>query len=206
MNFNLKTKVFKSLVIYLTLLLIYSCGSNELKQNKDGEKSSKNEKELVLIETPSVKTELKIETENQEEHKAEREIEKTKEVLNKKKEISKPIPFHTSSSPSGGSASCYGGEIRFYEKDSNSIKRFYIATPNTRNIKNEEFCKISFKVIADANGNVISARVTSSGTTTTNQELINQVRDVVKSQLKYNKVDPNTPLFRDIISINIQPN
>jgi hypothetical protein len=62
MNFNLKTKVFKSLVIYLTLLLIYSCGSNELKQNKDGEKSSKNEKELVLIETPSVKTELKIET------------------------------------------------------------------------------------------------------------------------------------------------
>jgi hypothetical protein len=206
MNFNLKTKVFKSLVICLTLLLIYSCGSNELKQIKDGEKSSKKEKELVQIETPSVKTELKIETENQEEHKSESEIEKTKEVLNKKKEISKPIPFHTGSSPSGGSAKCYGGELPLFNKDTNAVKRFYVSFPNTGKILNEEFCKISFKASVDANGDIISIRVNSSGTTTTNQELINQVRDVVKAELKYNKVDPKTPVFSDIISITIQPN
>lgn len=105
-----------------------------------------------------------------------------------------------------GSAKCYGSELRFYDKDTLSIKRYYISIPNTSNIKNEEFCKISFKTSVDANGDIISVRVNSYGTTTTNQELINQVRDIVKSQLKYNKVDPNTPVFSDNITIVIQPN
>jgi hypothetical protein len=87
-----------------------------------------------------------------------------------------------------------------------NVKRFYERTPNTSNIKNEDFCKISLKVSVDANGNVISVRVNSSGTTTNNQSLINQVRDIVKSELKYNKVDPKTPVFSDVISITIQPN
>jgi hypothetical protein len=206
MKISLKTEVFKSLAVFLTLLLFCSCGSKELKQNKDGEKSSRKEKVLVQNETPSIKTEQKLKPEIQQEQKSEREIEKTKEVLNKKKEISKPIPFHTGSSPSGGYAKCYGAELPLYNKDTNAVKRFYVSLPNTGEIKNEEFCKISFKASVDANGDIISVRVNSSGTTTTNQELINQVRDVVKSQLKYNKVDPNTPLFSDIISITIQPN
>lgn len=205
MSFSLKTEVFKSLLIYITILLLSSCNSREYKQNKDVRKPLEMKKDLVQNETPSINAEQKIKTEIQQEQKSEKEIEKTKEVI-KKKEIRKPTPFQTGSTPSGGSAKCFGGKIRFYDKDTNTVKRFYTSIPNTRNIKNEEFCKISFKVIADPNGNVISVRVTSSGTTTKNQELINQVRELVKSELKYNKVDPETPVFSDNITVVIQPN
>lgn len=86
-----------------------------------------------------------------------------------------------------------------------NVVRMYVRQPNTNNIKNEDFCKISFNVSVDANGNVIAIRVNSAGTTTNNQSLINQVRDLVKSELKYNKVDPKTPVFKDEVSITIQP-
>ncbi len=87
-----------------------------------------------------------------------------------------------------------------------NVKRFYVSTPNTSSIKNEDLCKITFKVSVDANGNLIAVRVSSGGTTTNNQSLIAQVRDIVKSQLKYNKVDAGTPVFNDEITIIIQPN
>lgn len=125
-------------------------------------------------------------------------------------------PFGGSGGSGGGNT---GGNGKGFGKDNGdgkgpgtgpgsggNVKRFYERTPNTSNIKNEDFCKISLKVSVDPNGNVISVRVNSSGTTTNNQSLINQVRDIVKNELKYNKVDPKTPVFSDIISITIQPN
>jgi hypothetical protein len=223
MNFNLKTKVFKSLVICLTLLLIYSCETSEQNQFKQQKKeklltNNKEKSKEQSVENVSSKEVVSIES----------KIEKDKVVkpklLSKKKdkieyfEISdssksynqiktESIPFKYSGHPFAGSGASSNKKNGVGEPaKENEIKRFYISTPNLSKIKNDEFCKISFKISADANGNVISARVTSSGTTTTNQELINQVREIVKSELKYNKVDPNTPVFSDLISIAIHPN
>lgn len=129
---------------------------------------------------------------------------------------SSPNPFGGSGGSGGGNT---GGNGHGIGKDNGdgkgpgtgpgsggNVKRFYVTTPNTSNIKNEDFCKVSLKVSVDANGNVISARVNSSGTTTNNQSLINQVRSIVMQEMKYNKVDPKTPVFTDVISITIQPN
>ncbi|MFN5982833.1 MAG: hypothetical protein ACK479_05160 [Fluviicola sp.] len=231
MNFIIKTKVFKSLVICLTLLLICSCDSSVQKQFKQQKKekhltNNKEKSKEQSVENVSSKEVVSIEY-NIEKEKVEKRKTVEKVISDSSKSINKNTqetntnkysenPFAGTGGTNShkepgrdhgnGSAKCYGSELRFYDKDTLSIKRYYVSIPNTSNIKNEEFCKISFKASVDANGDIISVRVNSYGTTTTNQELINQVREIVKSELKYNKVDPNTPLFSDLISITIQPN
>lgn len=223
MNFILKTEVFKSLVIFLTLLLFCSCGSKEQKQfkrnkvekhitiNKDKSNEQSNKD---LGSKQNIKIESKIEIDKVEKPKLSisenKNIEKveisdsTKSTIQNKPESN---PFKYSGHPFAGSGASSNKKNGVEEPGKeNKIIRYYISSPNLKKIKSEEFCKVSFKVNVDANGNVISARVTSSGTTTNNQSLIIQVRELVKSELKYNKVDLDTPVFIDNISIVIQPN
>ena len=219
MKISLKTEVFKSLAVFLTLLLIYSCDSSEekkIKQNKvethltkNKDNSNKDVESNKIIEIES-----KIEIDKVEKNKPSlseiKNIEpieisdSTKSTIQNKPES---VPFKYSGHPFAGSGASSNKKNGVGEPGiENKIIRYYISSPNLKKIKSEEFCKVSFKVSVDANGNVISARVTSSGTTTNNQSLINQVRELVKSELKYNKVDPDTPVFIDNISRVIQPN
>ena len=61
-----------------------------------------------------------------------------------------------------------------------------------------------FKVTIDANGNVISAQVVKGSTTTTDQALINKVKQAVIKQVKYSK-SPGSSAVVKIYNITLQP-
>ena len=62
----------------------------------------------------------------------------------------------------------------------------------------------SFKVLIDANGNVMSAQVIKGSTTTTDQVLINKVMKAVKQQVKYSKA-PGSPAVSKIYTFKLKP-
>lgn len=129
---------------------------------------------------------------------------------------SSPNPFGGSGGSGGGNQGGNGkgigkdngdGEGKGTGKGSGgNVKRFHISKVSTNDIKNEDFCKITFKLKVDYNGNIVVIQVLNNGTTTNNQTLISTVKDRVKSQLKYNQVDPKTPLLTDEVTFLIQPN
>lgn len=60
-------------------------------------------------------------------------------------------------------------------------------------LENEQDATIYFKLTIDANGNVLSASVMSK-TTTTDQQLINQVKEAVIEQVKFSKSPGSAPI------------
>lgn len=61
-------------------------------------------------------------------------------------------------------------------------------------LENEQDATIYFKLTIDENGDVLSASVTSK-TTTTNQQLINQVKEAIIKQVKYSKSPGSEPIY-----------
>jgi hypothetical protein len=71
-------------------------------------------------------------------------------------------------------------------------------TPNT------SVCQIALKLIIDSNGNVVAVSEIRDKTTTTNQTLINEVKDLVKKEVKYD-ARPNTPNATVYYTVTVQP-
>ncbi|MDG0974711.1 MAG: hypothetical protein P8O07_11185 [Crocinitomicaceae bacterium] len=71
-------------------------------------------------------------------------------------------------------------------------------TPNTA------LCQIALKLIIDANGNVVSVLEIRENTTTTNQVLIDEVKSLVKKEVKYDARlgAPNATVF---YTVTVQP-
>jgi hypothetical protein len=88
-----------------------------------------------------------------------------------------------------------------------AVKRFYINTPNTSGIHNDEFCTITFRVIVDENGELVGnpTLVGGTATTTSNSGLIEQVKQLVKRELRYNAVK-GAERFTDKVMIQIKAN
>ena len=72
------------------------------------------------------------------------------------------------------------------------------------NMEYDHAVTFSFKVLIDSKGNVMSAQVVKGSTTTTDQVLINKVRQAIISQVKYSKAD-GAPAVTKIYLITLQP-
>lgn len=73
------------------------------------------------------------------------------------------------------------------------MRRFLIAKPQTNDIKTAETCKIVYIVEVDASGQVVAQpKCKTSQTTTTDQELIGKVANLVYHETRYNKVEGAT--------------
>lgn len=72
------------------------------------------------------------------------------------------------------------------------------------NLDYDHSVTFNFKVLIDANGNVMSAQVIKGTTTTTDQVLINKVLSAVKKQVKYSKA-PGAPAITKNYSITLRP-
>jgi hypothetical protein len=71
-------------------------------------------------------------------------------------------------------------------------------TPNT------SVCEIALKLIIDSNGNVVAVSEIRDKTTTTNQSLINEVKSLVKKEVKYD-ARPNTANTTVYYTVTVQP-
>lgn len=76
---------------------------------------------------------------------------------------------------------------------------------NTNDIYVSSTIIVSFIVVIDENGRVISARPNRSKTTTNDQRIINQVEALCKSQLKYTP-SPGSGLIEKTYTVQISPN
>ena len=72
------------------------------------------------------------------------------------------------------------------------------------NIDYAHVVHLSFIVMVDAKGNVINAKVYKNKTTTTDQVLINKVRNAIVNQVKYSKA-PGASLMTRTYSLTIMP-
>lgn len=70
---------------------------------------------------------------------------------------------------------------------------------------NDEKCKIQVKAVVDSQGKVIHAESIRSGTTTTNQTLINEVISLVKKEIRY-KEKPGAANEIAFITVSVTPN
>jgi|SRR5690554_2661221 len=77
-----------------------------------------------------------------------------------------------------------------------------ISNPKT---DNNEFAKIAFKLLIDSRGKVVRADVIRANTTTTNQELINEVTKIVKAEVLY-KEKPGAPNELVYYTVSVSPN
>jgi hypothetical protein len=71
-------------------------------------------------------------------------------------------------------------------------------TPNTA------LCQIALKLIIDANGKVVSVLEIRENTTTTNQVLIDEVKSLVKKEVKYD-ARPGAPNATVFYTVTVQP-
>lgn len=69
---------------------------------------------------------------------------------------------------------------------------------------NNQRCKIALKLTIDASGKVYEAHVIRANTTTTNQQLINEVISLVKKEVTY-KEKPGAPNETAFYTVTIQP-
>lgn len=73
---------------------------------------------------------------------------------------------------------------------------------NTSGIRSNQDCTIKMRLTINSEGNVVGVEV-MPGTTTSDQNLIQQITSLVKQQIKYNK-RPNTATERIPYSVNIK--
>ncbi|HTO38544.1 MAG TPA: hypothetical protein VL021_08980 [Brumimicrobium sp.] len=78
----------------------------------------------------------------------------------------------------------------------------FISDPQT---PNNEICEIQVKAIVDSQGKIIHAESIRSGTTTTNQTLINEVVSLVKKEIRY-KEKPGAANEIAFITVSVKPN
>jgi hypothetical protein len=71
-------------------------------------------------------------------------------------------------------------------------------TPNT------SVCQIALQLIIDSNGNVVAVSEIREKTTTTNQVLIDEVKSLVKKEVKYD-VRPGSPNATVYYTVTVQP-
>ncbi|MEJ6756051.1 MAG: hypothetical protein QNK78_03495 [Crocinitomicaceae bacterium] len=69
----------------------------------------------------------------------------------------------------------------------------------------DQVVKFAFKLTVDANGNVLKADVIMGQTSTTDQVLINKVKNAVIRQVKYSKSEGSAVVFKNY-TFSIQPN
>jgi hypothetical protein len=69
---------------------------------------------------------------------------------------------------------------------------------------NTSVCQIALKLIIDSNGNVVAVSEIRDKTTTTNQALIDEVKSLVKKEVKYD-ARPNTPNATVYYTVTVQP-
>jgi hypothetical protein len=69
----------------------------------------------------------------------------------------------------------------------------------------DQVVKFAFKLTVDANGNVLKADVIMGQTSTTDQVLINKVKNAVIRQVKYSKSKGSAVVFKNY-TLTIQPN
>ncbi len=74
---------------------------------------------------------------------------------------------------------------------------------NTEGLEFNQTCTIVLKLTINADGKVIRTEVISGRTTTTDQRIINQIAELVKQQIRYNK-KPNSSLEKIALSLNIK--
>ncbi len=84
------------------------------------------------------------------------------------------------------------------------IERKRLNDPDIDHLESSEYATIMLIVTIDAQGNVIGAVCNKSGTSTTNQILINRVISEVKKQVKYTK-DPGASPAKVSLTVKITP-
>lgn len=70
----------------------------------------------------------------------------------------------------------------------NGDGRVRLNEPNVDNIQSDVSCKVGLKLTINADGQVVSAVTVSKNTTTSDQRIVNQVKNAVINQVRYNKV------------------
>lgn len=98
----------------------------------------------------------------------------------------------------GGGAGTGGGG----EGDS-SGERIRLNNINTEGLEFNQTCTIVLKLTINAEGKVIRTEVISGRTTTTDQRIINQIAELVKSQIRYNK-KPGAAIEKIALTLNIK--
>jgi hypothetical protein len=89
--------------------------------------------------------------------------------------------------------------------DDNGVSRRLIKNPDVSKLFSKESCTIVFLITVDQNGEILGIpEVNRAWTTTSDEELIKKVSELVKSQAKYNPVkwEGNTEMS---ISIRVYP-
>lgn len=100
------------------------------------------------------------------------------------------------SGPGTGSGPAGGGMVG--RGRNNGIK----SKPQT---PNDEFCEIQVKAVVDSQGKIIHAEFIRTGTTTTNQTLINEVISLVKKDIRYEE-KPGAANEIDFFTVSVEPN
>jgi hypothetical protein len=72
--------------------------------------------------------------------------------------------------------------------DPNTIKRFMVTKPDFTGLSANKDAEVKLKLSVDAKGNVVFVESLSKVSATVNQVLINNVKSIVKSEAKYNRV------------------
>jgi hypothetical protein len=120
--------------------------------------------------------------------------EKTKVTTPRTSETDKPFVNPFGSGGSGnGSGMNYGTNGSGSGPGAGTGLRTRLNNVSINHIETEQDATIYLKLTIDANGNVISC-ISTSKTTTTNQSLITQVKNAVKSQVKYSKDPGSSPV------------
>ena len=113
----------------------------------------------------------------------------------------KPTTLVKGKNPFGGGKAETGNRQGLFGKDPGSVKgndgiggegkgdngRTKLTSLNIDDLQSNQSCKIALKLSINAEGNVVTASNIAGVTTTTDQRLINQVIELVKKQIKYNK-------------------
>jgi hypothetical protein len=113
----------------------------------------------------------------------------------------KPTTLVKGKNPFGGGNAETGTKQGLFGKDNGTEKgkegsggdgkgengRVKLTSLNIDDLQSNQSCKIALKLSINAEGNVVTASNIAGQTTTTDQRLINQVIELVKRQIKYNK-------------------
>ena len=118
---------------------------------------------------------------------------KTNVIAPQKSEIDKPElnPFGSGGYGNGAGMS-YGSNGSGSASGSGTGLRTRLNNVSIDHLENEQDATIYFKLTIDANGDVLSAIVTPK-TTTTDQQLINKVKEAVIQQVKFSKSPGSAP-------------
>ncbi|MDD2983114.1 MAG: hypothetical protein PHQ74_06975 [Crocinitomicaceae bacterium] len=98
----------------------------------------------------------------------------------------------------GGSSGTGGGG-----EGESSGERIRLNNINTEGLEFNQTCTIVLKLTINSEGKVIRTEVISGRTTTTDQRIINQIAELVKQQIRYNK-KPGAAIEKIALSLNIK--